>query len=129
MAEIYRMIFIVGAILCGVMVIVSVMIFILMNIPRVISDLSGKTARKIGLKLKESARNTQVLCVTHSAQIASLADVHLRISKNNFDGRLESTVTELDREGRIEELSRILGGINVTQAQRQAALDMLDSDK
>lgn len=92
------------------------------------AGVSGKTARKIGLKLKESARNAQVICVTHSAQIASLADTHLKISKDNIDGRLESSVTALDREGRIDELSRILGGINVTDAQRQAALDMLERD-
>ncbi len=93
------------------------------------TGVSGKTARKIGLKLKESACNTQVICVTHSAQIASLADVHLRIIKNSQQGRLESSVEVLDREGRVEELSRILGGISVTEAQKQAALDMLESDE
>ncbi len=92
------------------------------------AGVSGKTARKIGLKLRDSARSAQVLCVTHSAQIASLADVHYKITKESYEDRLESRITALDREGRIEELSRILGGINVTEAQRQAALDMLESD-
>ena len=92
------------------------------------AGVSGKTARKIGIKLKESARDTQVICVTHSAQIASLADVHYKIVKTAEGDRLESNITILDKDGRVEELSRILGGINVTEAQRQAALDMLEGD-
>lgn len=92
------------------------------------TGVSGKTARKIGIKLKQSAKNSQIICVTHSAQIASLADTHYRISKKTADGRFESEVTELDREGRVEELSRILGGINITEAQRRAAEDMLSCE-
>ena len=92
------------------------------------TGVSGKTARKIGLKLKESAKNTQVICVTHSAQIASLAHEHLKIAKDDRDGRFESGVKVLDREGRIDELSRILGSINVTESQRRAAEDMLDRE-
>ena len=90
------------------------------------AGVSGKTARKIGIKLKESSSAAQVICVTHSAQIASLADVHYKITKNAEDGRFESSIVELDRDGRVDELSRILGGLNVTAAQRQAALDMLE---
>ncbi len=89
------------------------------------TGVSGKTARKIGIKLKESAKSSQIICITHSAQIASLCDAHYKISKEATDGRFESKVALLDREGRIEELSRILGGISVTDAQRQAAMDML----
>lgn len=92
------------------------------------AGVSGRTARKIGIKLKESARDTQVICVTHSAQIASLADVHYKITKEQTDAGLESNIRVLDGEGRVEELSRILGGINITQAQRQAALDMLQGE-
>ena len=88
------------------------------------TGVSGKTARKIGLKLLELSKDVQVLCVTHSAQIASLADTHLLISKHVADGRTLTTVTALDEEGRIQELSRVLGGIHVTDAQRQAAIDM-----
>lgn len=93
------------------------------------TGVSGKTARKIGMKLRESAQNAQVICVTHSAQIASMADTHLKLYKETVDGRFETGVTELDREGRVSELSRILGGINVTEAQRQAAADMLDFER
>ncbi len=89
------------------------------------SGVSGKTSRKIGHSLKASSRETQILCITHSAQIASLADRHLLVFKEVLDGRTESAAMFLDKGARIEELSRILGGIHVTDAQRQAARDML----
>ena len=89
------------------------------------AGVSGKTARKIGIKMLELSRNTQIFCVTHSAQIASLADTHYLISKDNVDGATETSIKELDYDGRVTELSRILGGIDVTAAQRSAALDML----
>lgn len=102
------------------------------GIPTVIYDeadagVSGKTARKIGFKLKENAGEMQVLCVTHSAQIASLANTHLLIEKKEKGGRSETCVRNLSREERIEELSRILGGIEVTDVQRTAALDLLNN--
>ena len=90
------------------------------------TGVSGKTSRKIGIKLKESAKGAQVLCVTHSAQIASLADSHFRISKAEQNGRAHTRVTLLAGEDCVEELARILGGIEVTEAQRQAARDMLE---
>lgn len=100
------------------------------GIPTIIYDeidagVSGKTARKIGIKMLELSSAAQLFCVTHSAQIASLADVHFLISKSDVDGATETSVKELDNEGRINELSRILGGIDITAAQRAAAVDML----
>ena len=100
------------------------------GIPTVIYDeidtgVSGKTARKIGIKMLSLSRNTQLFCVTHSAQIASLGDVHFLISKSDVNGVTETGVRELDEEGRIAELSRILGGLDVTDSQRAAARDML----
>lgn len=89
------------------------------------TGVSGKTARKIGLKLRETAAGAQVLCVTHSAQIASLADNHYLISKAERDGRAETAVQLLDGEARVEEIARILGGIRVTDAQRIAAREMI----
>ena len=89
------------------------------------TGVSGKTSRKIGIKLKASAKGAQVLCVTHSAQIASMADSHFRISKEEKDGRAHTRVTRLEGEECVEELARILGGIEVTEAQRQAARDMM----
>jgi DNA repair protein RecN (Recombination protein N) len=90
------------------------------------AGVSGKTARKIGMKMKSLATKTQLITVTHSAQIASLADRHFKIAKSDINGRTETSVELLTREGRISELSRILGGIDVTEAQRAAAVDMLD---
>ena len=89
------------------------------------TGISGKTSRKVGIKLREISAGTQVLCVTHSAQIASLATSHLFISKSEQDGRTCTAVTELDEAGRIEEIARILGGIEVSDTQRQAAREMI----
>lgn len=101
------------------------------GIPTVIYDeidagVSGKTARKIGLKMLSLANSTQLFCITHSAQIASLGDVHYLISKGDVNGATETSVRMLDYEGRVAELSRILGGIDVTDSQRAAAIDMLN---
>ncbi len=100
------------------------------GIPTIIYDevdtgVSGKTARKIGIKLRDAGSRSQVLCVTHSAQIASLADYHFVIAKGERDGRAETSVLRLTHEERVEELARILGGLSVTDAQRLAAIDML----
>ncbi len=91
------------------------------------TGISGKTSRKIGVKLHSIAENSQVICVTHSAQIATLADNHFLISKKEIEGRAFTSIRELSYEERIDEAARILGGINITGAQRQAARDMLDN--
>ena len=101
------------------------------GIPTIIYDeidagVSGKTARKIGIKMLDLSKSAQLFCVTHSAQIASLADLHFLISKSDVNGATETGVRELDTDGRIAELSRILGGIDITEAQRAAAVDMLN---
>ena len=89
------------------------------------TGISGKTSRKIGIKLHSIAMGAQILCVTHSAQIATLADRHYLISKREVEGRARTSVRLLDHAERVEEAARILGGINITEAQRQAARDML----
>ena len=91
------------------------------------TGISGKTSRKIGVKLREIAKDSQVICVTHSAQIATLADNHFLISKKEVEGRAQTSIRLLDRGERVEEAARILGGINITDAQRAAAKDMLDN--
>ncbi len=90
------------------------------------AGVSGKTARKIGLKMSALSETAQIFVVTHSAQIASLADTHFLIEKKDVKGVTETGIRPLDREGRIGEISRILGGIQVTDAQRNAAIDMID---
>jgi DNA repair protein RecN (Recombination protein N) len=89
------------------------------------TGISGKTSRKVGIKLKEIGKTSQVICVTHSAQIASLANSHVFISKSEKDGRTESAVRYLDREERVREIARILGGIEITDAQITAAREMI----
>lgn len=90
------------------------------------TGVSGKTARKIGIKMLSLSKETQLFSVTHSAQIASLADAHYLIRKSDVNGVTQTSINLLDRDGRIKELSRILGGIDVTDSQRRAALDMLE---
>ncbi|MBQ8747756.1 MAG: DNA repair protein RecN [Clostridia bacterium] len=92
------------------------------------AGVSGGTSEKIGLKLKEISQAVQVLCVTHSPQIASLADTHLRIVKTVTDGRAESSVETLDADGRVAEIARIIGGVSVTETQRDAAREMIQNN-
>ena len=89
------------------------------------TGISGKTSRKVGIKLKEIGKTAQVICVTHSAQIASLAHSHLFVSKQERDGRTESAVATLSESERIQEIARILGGIEITEAQIAAAEEMI----
>ncbi len=93
------------------------------------AGVSGATSERIGLKLRDMSKSAQVICITHSAQIASLADCHIKISKHETNGRVESFVTPLDRDGRVKELSRIIGGINITEKQVRAAVEMLEKAK
>jgi len=92
------------------------------------TGISGKTSRKVGIKLRSIAKSAQVICVTHSAQIASLADTHFFISKAERDGRVETSVKLLSPDERVEEIARILGGINITEAQRTAAREMIEEE-
>ena len=93
------------------------------------AGVSGKTARKIGIKLKTSARGTQTICVTHSAQIASLADRQLLIEKRVIDGRTETQVTEIAGEDRVREIARILGGVTVSETMRSSARELIEEGK
>lgn len=89
------------------------------------TGISGSAAEKVGLKLKEVAGDCQVLCVTHQAQIAALADHHYLIDKRVEQGRTFTVVTPLDRDARVRELARIIGGVNITPAALSHAEDML----
>lgn len=93
------------------------------------TGISGKTSRKVGIKLKQIARCTQVICVTHSAQIASLADAHYLISKHDIDGTACTEARLLSEDARIAEVARILGGLCVTESQLIAAKDMIDEGR
>ena len=85
------------------------------SIPTMIFDeidtgVSGKAAQKIGIKLREIGKVRQVICVTHLSQIAVMADNHLMIEKKVVGDRTETNVTQLDMDGRISEIARIMGG-------------------
>ena len=104
------------------------------NQPTLIFDevdtgISGKTARKIGIKLSEIGKSTQVICITHSAQIASLATAHYKIAKHEKNDRAFTVVQPLDEDGRISEVARILGGLSVTKMQTDAAAEMIEEGK
>ena len=89
------------------------------------AGLSGRAAQKVAMKLKEVSRGRQVICVTHSAQIAAQADCHMRISKSVSDGKTYTKVERLDTEGRKYEIARITGGLDVTELQLKSAEEML----
>ncbi|MBE6670018.1 MAG: DNA repair protein RecN [Ruminococcaceae bacterium] len=100
------------------------------RVPTLIFDeidtgISGKTSRKIGIKLKELSKHAQIICITHSAQIASLADTHFKISKTEINGRTETTLKNLSLDERVDEVARILGGIEITETQRRTALELI----
>lgn len=92
------------------------------------TGVSGRASQKIGLKLKSVSKNTQVICVTHSAQIASNADEHFLIQKKFNDNKTFTSVTPLDFEGRKQELARIMGGLEITDTLLQSAEELLNQN-
>ncbi|MGN1139459.1 MAG: DNA repair protein RecN [Ruminococcus sp.] len=90
------------------------------------SGVSGSAAQKVGLKLKEVSKSRQVLCVTHQAQIAALADSHYLIAKNVKEGRTYTSVTLLNYDQRVRELARIIDGVNVTETALAHAEKLMD---
>ena len=89
------------------------------------TGVSGSTSQKIGVKLAKIANSMQTICVTHSAQIAALAKNHLLIKKIESEGRAVTTVVHLDTEKRIEEIARIIGGIDLRESQYEASRVLL----
>ena len=88
------------------------------------TGISGSAAQKVGVKLRQTAKSAQVICVTHLAQIAALADRHLLIEKQVKAGRTFTSVEPLDHEGRKYELARIMGAV-ITESTLQSAEEML----
>ena len=91
------------------------------------SGIGGAVAESVAIKLKEIAVTHQVLCITHLPQIAAYADFHYRVSKQVDNGRTVTCVTMLDDQGRLEELSRMLGGRNISAKTMEHAKEMLKS--
>ena len=93
------------------------------------NGIGGATAEIVGRKLKEVSANHQVICITHLPQIACFGDNHLYVSKKVTKGRTTTSVEELDDEQKVEEISRMLGGVDVTETTREHALEMLNGSK
>ncbi len=93
------------------------------------NGIGGATAEIVGRKLKEVSANHQVICITHLPQIACFGEDHLYVSKKIMKGRTTTSVTKLDTEQKIEEISRMLGGVDVTQTTRTHAREMIDASK
>ena len=93
------------------------------------SGVSGKAAGRIGEVLRQSAQGHQILCITHTAQIAALADCHLLIQKNVSNERTYTEIHPLDENGRVEALARLISGDHVTELSRANAWEMLQERK
>ena len=86
--------------------------------------ISGRTAQKVSEKMSFIGRNHQVICITHLAQIAAMADAHYAIEKQVEDGVTKSKISRLSKEQEIEERARILGGAKITDTVMQSAAEM-----
>lgn len=93
------------------------------------SGVSGKASGRIGEVLRQSAQGHQILCITHTAQIAALADCHLLIQKNVSNERTYTEIHPLDENGRVEALARLISGDHVTELSRANAREMLQERK
>ena len=102
------------------------------DIPTLIFDevdagISGRAAQKVGVKLRETAQKRQVLCITHLAQIAAKAELHLLIEKRTDGERTFTGITDLDPDGRVRELARIIDGTE-SESSIAAAEQMLSNN-
>ena len=88
------------------------------------TGISGRTAQKVSEKMAQLSRDRQVIAITHLAQIASMADVHFLIEKRSEDGKTYTGVRQLTGEEITDELARILGGVQITDAVRATAAEM-----
>lgn len=90
------------------------------------TGISGRTAQKVSEKLSEISKKRQVLCITHLAQIAAMADSHYMIEKNVVENKTITGIRHLSEQEIIEELARILGGAEITETIRNSAKEMKD---
>ena len=93
------------------------------------SGVSGKAAGRIGEVLRQSAQGHQILCITHTAQIAALADCHLLIQKNIANERTYTEIHPLDEDGRVDALAHLISGDHVTELSRANAREMLEQTR
>ncbi|MGD9567834.1 MAG: DNA repair protein RecN [Sedimentibacter sp.] len=93
------------------------------------SGISGKTAQMAGIKMNYISQKHQVICVTHSPQIASISDNHFLIEKNVFGENTYSKVKKLDDEKKVYEIARLLSGMKITEKSLNNAKELIDSSK
>ena len=103
------------------------------NLPVLIFDevdagIGGRTAESVGKKLRNISRKHQLICITHLPQIASLADVHLKIEKKEADSRVSVDVREIEGRERLDEISRMLSGTQ-TKTSLKHAEELLGREK
>ena len=91
--------------------------------------ISGRTAQKVSEKMAVIGKNHQVICITHLAQIAAMADVHYAIEKKVSNGKTKTVITLLNKEQEVAELARILGGAEITDTVMQSAAEMKELAK
>ncbi len=89
------------------------------------TGVSGKTSSKIGISIKTLSHEHQVICVTHSAQVSSVAHHHYKISKSEAGGRMQTSVVKLNPDERVSEIARILGGVTVTDHALEMARELI----
>ncbi len=93
------------------------------------TGVSGSAAEKIAIKLKAVSTKHQVICITHSAQVAAYAEAHFFLYKEVQDGKTYTRVQPLDEDGRVKELARIMGGVKITDLQKESAKELLQHAK
>jgi DNA repair protein RecN (Recombination protein N) len=89
------------------------------------SGIGGAVAEVVGRLLKRLGQERQVLCVTHLPQVASQANQHFQVSKDQTGGRTSSQIARLDSKQRVEEIARMLGGLEITATTRKHARELL----
>lgn len=104
------------------------------KIPTMIFDeidtgISGRTAQIVGEKIYKISKNHQIICISHLPQIAALADSHFVINKVVLDNKTNTIVNRLSEEGRIEEMARLLGGVDLTNTTLKHASEMIEMSK
>jgi DNA repair protein RecN (Recombination protein N) len=102
------------------------------GVPVVVYDevdtgIGGTTANIVGRNLREVARHCQVICITHSPQVASAGDAHVLVDKRVVDGRTETTLRRLDRVAREQEIARMLGAAEATRSSIAHARDLIEA--
>ncbi|MGM8214068.1 DNA repair protein RecN [Bacillaceae bacterium W0354] len=93
------------------------------------TGVSGRVAQSIAQKISEISSQSQVLCITHLPQVAAIADQHLLIEKLEYAGRTKTKVTKLSKEQSVEEIGRMISGMDLTETTRKHALELINQAK